>query len=211
MVGRPRSTECDNAILDSAVAEYASGGLEGMSVDAVAARAGVSKATIYRRYPSKVDLVIAAATYLCVENSVHCDTGTLRGDLTTMLRNLRANLVDPVFGVAKVRLVADALHSEELARAHRDLVLQRRQQTLAMLQRAIDRGELRADIDLEFATDELGAPVFYRYLLMHEIVDDAYLTHIVDSFMARYGQETALVPSGARPGPIVTVSTPAND
>ncbi|HEY1737864.1 MAG TPA: helix-turn-helix domain-containing protein, partial [Acidimicrobiia bacterium] len=59
MVGRPRSAECDRAILEAALAEYAVRGLEAMSVDAVAARAGVSKATIYRRYPSKVELVMA--------------------------------------------------------------------------------------------------------------------------------------------------------
>ena len=187
MVGRPRSTVVDNAILEAAVVEYAAGGFEGMSVDAVAARAGVSKATIYRRYPSKVDLVIAAATYLCVEHSVDVDTGTLRGDLVATLQNLRSVLVDPVFGVAKRRLVSDAMQNDDLAAAHRGLVLQRREHTQVMLHRAIERGELRRDADLEFATDELGAPVFYRHLLMHEVVDDAYITRLADSFLARYG------------------------
>jgi AcrR family transcriptional regulator len=186
-MGRPRSAACDNAILEAAVVEYAAGGLEGMSVDAVAARAGVSKATIYRRYPSKVDLVIAAATYLCVEHSVVVDTGSLRGDLVQTLQNLRTLLDDPVFGVAKRRLVSDAMHNDDLARAHRGLVLQRRAATLEMLRRGIERGELRPDADLELATDELGAPVFYRHMLMHEVVDDAYIARLAESFLARYG------------------------
>jgi AcrR family transcriptional regulator len=192
MVGRPRSTEVDDAILDAAVVEYAAGGLEGMSVDAVAARAGVSKATIYRRYPSKVDLVIAAATYLCVEHSVPVDTGTLRGDLVQTLENLRDLLVDPVMGVAKRRLVSDAMQNDDLARAHRGLVLQRREAVLEMLRRAVARGELRTDADLELATDELGAPLFYRHMLMHEVVDDAYIAQVVDSFVSRYGAEAAV-------------------
>jgi AcrR family transcriptional regulator len=192
MGGRPRSTECDNAILDAAVVEYADGGLEGMSVDAVAARAGVSKATIYRRYPSKVDLVIAAATYLCVENSVECDTGSLRGDLFETLLHLRSLLVDPVFGAAKRRLVTDAMNNDDLAIAHRSLVLQRREQTREMFERAIQRGEMRSDADLEFAADELAGPIFYRHLLMHENVDDEYIAQVVESIVNRYGAEVAI-------------------
>jgi hypothetical protein len=55
-----------------------------------------------------------------------------------------------------------------------------------MLRSAADRGELRDDIDLEFATDQIGAPVFYRHLLMHERVTDAYIEQVVDAFVDRY-------------------------
>jgi AcrR family transcriptional regulator len=186
MAGRPRSTEADHAILDAAIVEYGKGGLEGLNVDAVAARAGVSKATIYRRYPSKVDLVIAAAQLMCEENAPDLDTGTVRGDLLATLRNLRRMLEDPVLGAAKRMLVMDALQNDELASMHAGLVATRRQHTLEMLQSAAVRGELRDDIDLEFATDQIGAPVFYRHLLMHEKVTDAYIDQVVDAFVERY-------------------------
>src|SRR3954452_12118151 len=106
MVGRPRSTECDHAILDAALAEYAERGLDGFSVDAVAARAGVSKATIYRRYPSKVELVVAAAFTLAEEIAPVNAIGELRADLTSMLRSLARLLSDPLLGAAKRMMIA---------------------------------------------------------------------------------------------------------
>ena len=187
MAGRPRSTECDRAILDAALGEYAIRGLEGMSVDAVAARAGVSKATIYRRYPSKTELVVAAAFTLAIEAAPKPDTGSLRGDLTTALRNLRTLLDDPVLGAATRMLVVDAVQHEDLARMHTDFVRERRQGTFDAFRRAIDRGELQPDIDFEFAADAIGAPLFYRHLVLRDAVDDAYIERVVDSFLARYG------------------------
>ena len=185
--GRPRSAECDRAILAAALGEYAERGLEGMSVDAVAARAGVSKATIYRRYPSKVELVVAAAFTLASEVAIKPDTGTLRGDLTASLRSLRAMLDDPVLGSATRMLVVDATGNDELAQMHTEFVRGRRQGTFEAFERAIARGELRADIDFDFVADQLGAPLFYRHLVLHDHVDDAYLDRVVDNLIARYG------------------------
>jgi AcrR family transcriptional regulator len=186
-VGRPRSIEADQAIVEAALAEYAQYGLDALSVDAVAARAGVSKATIYRRYPGKVDLVTAAANLACEESSPNTDTGSLRGDLKATLRGLRNMLDDPVLGAAKRMLLFDAVNNEELARMHKDLVQRRRARTKEMFRRAIDRGELQPDLDLEFACDALGAPVFYRHLMMHERVSDRYIEKVIDGFIARYG------------------------
>jgi AcrR family transcriptional regulator len=187
VAGRPRSTECDRAILDAALSEYAARGLDGMSVDAVAVRAGVSKATIYRRYPSKIELVAGAAMMACEESSEHPDTGSLRGDLQAILQNLRRTLDDPLVGAAKRKLLFDASYNHELAQMHKDLVRRRRQGTMAVFERAIERGELQPDLDLEFACDALGAPIFYRDLVMHERVSNDYIEKIVDGFVARYG------------------------
>jgi len=187
MKGRPRSTECDRAILDAALVEYAQNGFDGLNVDVVAARAGVSKATIYRRYPSKVELVMAAAYMICDEATVEPDTGSLRGDITIALQNLRRLLEDPVFGAAKRMLVADALRNEELAEMHADLVRTRRARHTVIFRRAMDRGELRPDVDIEFLLDAMSAPFFYRVIIMHRPVDDAYIDEVVRSFMAAYG------------------------
>jgi AcrR family transcriptional regulator len=191
MVGRPRSAECDQAIIDATLVEYARHGLDGLSVDAVAARAGVGKATIYRRYPSKVDLVVAVARSIC-NATVKPDTGTLRGDLTAILHNLRVTLSDPVLGAVKRMLVVDSARDEELAETHRELVRERRETTLEVLRRAIARGEMEPDTDLEFAADSLHSPVFYRHLLMHEVVTDEYVARIIDGFVARYGVNAAV-------------------
>src|SRR5438132_7533609 len=86
--GRPRSAEADEAILEAAVDLFAEVGLEGLTVEGVAARAGVGKATIYRRYPGKVDIVVAAARRF-TEGPVEApDTGTTRGDLRELVDGL---------------------------------------------------------------------------------------------------------------------------
>ena len=83
-LGRPRSAEADEAILDAAVDAFIEGGWEGLTFEGVAARAGVGKTTIYRRYASRLDLVIAAAERLAEEKGEAPDTGTLRGDLIAL-------------------------------------------------------------------------------------------------------------------------------
>ncbi len=187
MAGRPRSLVCDHAILDAALAEYAANGLDGMSVDAVAARAGVSKATIYRRYPSKAELVAAAALQAADEQAPIPDTGSVRGDLTSALRNLRRLLDDPVVGAAKRMLLVDARRNEQLGRMHTESVRERRQGMFEVFRRGIERGELDPDIDVEFAADRIGAPVFYRHLVTRARITDAYIDQMIDEFLARYG------------------------
>jgi len=205
--GRPRSVACDHAILAAALGEYAERGLEGMSVDAVAARAGVSKATIYRRYPSKIELVVAAAFTLASEVAVKPDTGSLRGDLTASLRNLRKMLDDPELGSATRMLVVDAIRYPELAAMHAEFVRGRRQGTFEAFERAIARGEMRADVDFEFVADQLGGPLFYRHLVLHERVDDAYIDAVVDNLIARYGVDGHAVGAGGT----ITASTPGSE
>ena len=186
-MARPRSLECDRAILDAALVEYATNGLDGMSVDAVAARAGVSKATIYRRYPSKAELVVAAANAAAEEQAPVPDTGSLRADLDVALRNLRKLLHDPVVGPAKRMLLNDALRNDEIARMHGESVRGRRNAMKEMYRRGIERGELRPGIDLEFACDFVSAPMFYRHLVSGASISDAYIDQLVDEFFTRYG------------------------
>ncbi len=197
MAGRPRGAECDRAILHATLVEYANRGLEALSVDAVAARAGVGKATIYRRYPSKVELVMAAALMLCEENSPALDSGSLDTDLRDYLGNLARTITDPVSGAAKRTLLFDAAVNADLAEMHRNIVATRRGRVRAMLHEAMERGELRDDIDLEFAIDQLSAPLFYRHVMMHTGVDDAYIDNVVREFVARYGVPGAQ--AGSRP------------
>ncbi len=198
-MARPRSTQCDRAILDAALAEYARNGLDGMSVDAVAARGGVSKATIYRRYPSKAVLVVAAANAAAEEQAPIPDTGSVRGDMTTALRNLRRLLDDPILGAAKRMLLVDAERNDELARVHAESVRDRRQGMFDVFRRGIERGELRPDIDVEFAADTVGAPVFYRHLVSRARITDAYIAQIVDEFLARYGVQSAALALPSNP------------
>ena len=83
--GRPRSTEADEAILEAAIDAFVEQGWNGLTIEGVAARAGVGKATIYRRYQSRMDLLFAAVRKLAQERDPVPDTGTLRGDLLALV------------------------------------------------------------------------------------------------------------------------------
>jgi AcrR family transcriptional regulator len=186
--GRPRSAAADAAILDAALEEYAERGFDGLSVDAVAARAGVGKATIYRRYGSKVELV-RDAMYLSAEQKAAPDTGSVRGDLQVLLHHLDLLVHDPTLGAGLRHMVADGVANPELGAVHDVFVQHRRAGTKRVLQQAIDRGELRPDTDLELATDLLTGPVFLRHLMTHMPVDAAFLTGVLEDFLRAYSAE----------------------
>jgi AcrR family transcriptional regulator len=185
--GRPRSIECDRAILDAALEEYGTNGYEGMSVDAVAVRAGVSKATIYRRFESKLELVTAAMYQVAEDRKPTPDTGSLVGDVRVLLAHLGELTQDPTLGCNVRMMVADGLRNPELGAVHDEFVQFRRTGTKLVLERAIARGELRPDIDLEVAADVLAGPVFYRHLVSHMPIDDAYLDEVLLAFRRAYG------------------------
>jgi AcrR family transcriptional regulator len=185
--GRPRSVEVDRAILFAALDEYGEHGFEGMSVDAVAARAGVSKATIYRRFESKLELVTAAMYLVAEERKPSPDTGSLAGDLHALLDQLVALTQDQTLGCNVRMMVADGMRNPELAAVHEEFVQYRRAGTLAVFTRAIERGELRADIDVQVAADVLTGPIFYRHLVSHMPVDDEYAARVVEAFLRAYG------------------------
>lgn len=163
--GRPRSAQADEAILDAALEQFAELGFDGLSIEGVADRAGVSKTTIYRRYASKAELVLAACERVCHQIAPAPDTGSLRGDLEAILANLCRLLGTTIAGRAVPQLVSESARIPELADAYHAFVAQRREKCRTALRRGIERGEARADLDVETAADLVAAPVFYRHLV----------------------------------------------
>jgi AcrR family transcriptional regulator len=163
--GRPREERPRQAAIDATLDLIAERGVRGLTTDAVARRAGISKATMYRRWPSKEALVIDAVASLVSEIRIP-DTGSLREDIRALLRDAvklysddrPARLFpDLVAEMARSKGVADALRSGFLA--------QRRQALTTVLDRARARGELRDGVDTELALDLLGGVVYYRFLV----------------------------------------------
>jgi AcrR family transcriptional regulator len=179
--GRPRSAEADEAILSTTLEVFAGCGYDGLSVEAVAARAGVAKATIYRRYPSKLDLVMAACTSFTSQAMPAPDTGSLRGDVETIVANLTRFLSSTVGGRVAPQMIAGAARSRELGAAHRGFVAERRIVAIDAVRRAIDRGEVRRDADLEVAADLIAGPIFYRHLVTGAPLDDRFASELVES------------------------------
>jgi AcrR family transcriptional regulator len=182
--GRPRDPGVDATILDATLAVLVERGDAGLTTDAIAAAAGVSKATIYRRWPSKDEVVLAAVASLA-DRVPTPDTGSLHGDLTRIAEGLTQVFSAPgtgrLIGALADRLVRD----EQMARRLREgFLTDRREAARAAMERGIARGEVRVGADLEVAVDLLAAPFYYRTLITGRPVDADMAHHVVDATVA---------------------------
>jgi AcrR family transcriptional regulator len=195
--GRPRSPECDQAIVDAALAVFADEGYDGFTIEAVAARAGVGKATVYRRYPGKAELIVRAVSCLTSAEVPEPDTGSLRGDLAFVAHHLVHLLTRTVAGRCVPQLAVALPRSRALAREHRRFLAERRAVTRGVVERAITRGDVAPDTDPEIVTDLVVGPLFYRHLVSGAPLTDAYADEVVDSVVAA---RAASAPLGAARG-----------
>lgn len=158
-------------------------GYDRMTMDAIASRAKVSKATIYRHWPGKPELVVAALRHRHVsEVPDPPDTGTLRGDLRELL------LCAAPHCVADIRLMqslAFAMHTNpELAQLVRETLLPAfRQPEEALLARAVARGEVPATADLSMFHELVPALMVSRYLIHGLPIDESYLNRVIDQVL----------------------------
>jgi AcrR family transcriptional regulator len=182
--GRPRSETAQTAILSAAIALLLDQGLHAMSMDDVAERAGVSKATIYRWWASKELLALdALSTEWAIPTSTRQrDTGSLRGDLLAQLRPWIRQLNEKPFGRVIAGLIAQAQTDPEFAKLYREHFMQpRRAATRPLLLRAIARGEIAPDTDLEVSLDLFYGPIYHRLLHGHAPLNDRFTQQVVDA------------------------------
>lgn len=163
--GRPRSAAAERAILDATLALLAEHGLEGVTMEAAAARAGVSKATIYRRWPSRIEMIGAA--FASVDREVRIvETGNVRDDLVAVVGEFRRATLRPLPPPAMARMIAMTLATPELRELFIEHVFQpRRAAVIAALQRGQARGEVRTDVDLDLAFAMTVGPLLLTGLL----------------------------------------------
>jgi AcrR family transcriptional regulator len=179
-LGRPREERADRAIVKATLELIAEHGVRGFRMDDVADRAHVGKATIYRRYRSKDELVTAAVAALVSEIRIP-DTGSTRGDLLQLLRGAVDVYSESIEAAVMPSLVDAMSRDVEFARALREGFLAGRRAALrAVLERGVDRGDLRADLDFELALDVLGGPLFYRLLVTGGPIDDELADGVVE-------------------------------
>jgi len=192
--GCSRSAAREFAICDAALALLGEVGYDRMSMDAVAARARASKATIYRRWPGKRELVLDAVRTRVADIVEPPDTGSLRGDIIATLRVMAEGI-----GGQDAALMAGVLRAmrstPELADCVRTQVLeQKRYIGQVLVERAVARGELPTDADPDVWHEVAPALMFFRILVTDGPVDDAFLTHVADDvlvpLLARSGQES---------------------
>lgn len=181
--GRPREPETDLRILDAALRLMAQGGYVRMSMDQVAAEAGVTKPTIYRRYPGKIQLALAAIVAFC-EKDPPVYSGDTRSDLIVQMRNFK-HAMDRPHGMAMLgTMLAEEHETPELLASFREyLVYPRRQAIRTILERAREWGELAPTADLELAGNMLIGAYYAHYVAGTPFPAD-WVEQVVDTVLA---------------------------
>src|ERR1700734_1138136 len=161
----PRSVRAREEILAATRALLAEGGLAAATVDAISARSGVSKATIYKHWPSRTAVAAEAFGRIMADALPLPDTGSAAGDFTAHLRQVsNFYATQPVFA----ELLAACVTERSAAPYFRKFFLAERRRNMAMLwQRAVERGEVDAGIDVEVAQDLLVGPLIFRLMTWH--------------------------------------------
>lgn len=176
------------AITQAVLREWAELGFARLSMESVAKRAGVGKSALYRRWPSKQEMAMAVLADHVVPLAVVPDTGSLRGDVRKSLDALTEWMTDPLLSRILPDLVAEMARNPELA-AFTDTVIgtPRRELARAKLLRAVDRGELRPDVDLELALDLLAASLYWRLSVRAADLEPGYHDKLTDLVMRAIG------------------------
>lgn len=180
--GRPRDPELDGTILQATIELLCEQGFAGTTVEAVAERAGVGKATIYRRWATREDLLLAAGGEMgpCPGDP---DCGNLRDDLVFLISGLVAMLTETPVGSLLPATVEEAARNPEMRSRLDAFITERRAPVRAALARADERGELRAGVDHELVIDLLSGPVFTRTLLTGTPLEGRVSKSIVDAVL----------------------------
>ncbi|MEV0702449.1 TetR/AcrR family transcriptional regulator [Saccharopolyspora sp. NPDC050389] len=189
-----RSERSRVAILTAARELIAEVGYAKLSIEAIAARAGVGKQTIYRWWPSKgavvFDSLLALSEGADGEGIVLPDTGDVEADLKTVLRATAAEFADPEFEAPIRALNSEIINDAELAAIYREKmaapVEEAKKERLRSAQRA---GQIAADADLDLFLDVLYAPLAQRWLLRSGPLDDAFADALVDAALRAFRPE----------------------
>ena len=157
-------------------------GYGGLTIEAVAARAGVGKSTIYRHWTGKLELVedairtLKAAIVLPVE-------GTVRERVTELLRQLACNLTDSTWSTCLPAIIDAAERDPEVCNLHRRLAMERRELLVGLLAEGVETGEVPSGIDLGILAECLVGPILVRRLMLHEPFDAALVPKLVDQLL----------------------------
>ena len=173
--GRPRSEESRQSILRSTLKLLKEdGGFAELSIEAIAADANVGKTTVYRWWPTKAALVADAFAVSANDELLFPDTGSVQDDMTLQMRRL-IRVFRSERGKVVAALLAGGQSDPELIEAFRERFLwPRRKQAYQTLQRGIERGELPADTDLDLVLDTLYGPIYMRFLIRHQKLDETF-------------------------------------
>jgi AcrR family transcriptional regulator len=183
--GRPRNEETERVVLDAAIALLAEHGYTGLTVEAIAAKAGVAKTTVYRRWAGKDELLIDAL------NTVKGPLATLPGgsvtdELKWLMNHMRSSWLDTNHGRIMRRLSAEGSDQPELYRMFRERVVEpRRAITRSIIERGVAEGSIRADVDIAIVIEMLASPVIVAVMTHRENeLTRAHIDYVVETVLA---------------------------
>ena len=167
--GRPRDPEADGRILAAAASLILLRGFDSMTVDEVATTAGVGKATVYRRWARKEDLAVAAMEQLYLDEMPPPDTGSIRGDLHALYASVITFVNSPA-GIDYVRTtIKESMRDERIATLYREATERAELTARTVYERAIERGEVRADIPVDATVQIIGGLVVMRAITRQDM------------------------------------------
>ena len=178
--GRPRSPETREKILKAAYEMLNEVGFMDLTMEGVAARAGVGKPTVYRRWKSKTALAMDAFLESVTPEIAFPDTGAVKEDFREQMQKL-VQVMNSRRGEVLANVIGCGQSNSELIAEFRDnWLIPRREDAKRIFQRGVERGELRKDIDVEVAIDALYSPLFYRLLLKHQPLTNEFVDELID-------------------------------
>ena len=181
--GRPRSEQAEQAIIEATLDLFAEQGFEGVCVEAVAARAGVGKATIYRRWPNKEELLLAA--FGSLKSPFPEPKGvSVRDDLLAMVEVMCADKADPRKARRYALLLGEGEKYPRLMARYKETVVEPRREVMrAVIRRGIQTGELRPDTDIEIAMLTLTGVIMAHEKTQGRAFDDDFAARLVDGLL----------------------------
>jgi AcrR family transcriptional regulator len=179
-----RSARARAALLDATVAELLEVGYGRLRLESVAARAGVHKTTVYRRWPDRFALIAEALLDQRSADVPIPDTGSVRDELRLLAQAVATSITAPVGETLTRTLIAEAGHLPEAAAAMRRFWATRSRLAGELVTRAVERGQLPADTDAEQLIEALVGPLYLRLLVTGDPITDAYVDRLVDLLLA---------------------------
>jgi AcrR family transcriptional regulator len=165
-------------------------GIVDLTFDGIARRAGVSKTTLYKWWPSRGALALDGYFHAVEGTLAFSDTGDVRDDLIAQLRAFGRLMTTTPAGRALLQLIGEAQTDPELSRSFRELYSSHRRRLAGeRLQRAQVAGQLRSDVDVQVLVDQLWGAAYHRLLIPDEPVTDAFLVALVDNLLGGVGTD----------------------
>ncbi|MFD8427810.1 TetR-like C-terminal domain-containing protein [Streptomyces coelicoflavus] len=183
-----RAADRTDAIMRSTLELARENGFAKLSIEAVAARSGVGKHTVYRRWPSRGLLFLDSVLSLNTGGLDHPDTGDVVADLRTVMTKAADLLGRPPWGPLYRDLIGEAQHDPKVAAAlNQRFIEPQTANTLARLRAARDQGQIAPDFDLDLAMEILSGPLYFRLLITQEPITPAYIDRVLEAVFAGMG------------------------